>query len=468
MLKRFLLIALAVSVSFGVQAEVRESTASDRHDVSVTIYNQNLGLVREVRSLTIPRGTVSLRFEDVTAGIDPTSVSVSVLGGLRDFMVLEQNYEYDLISPEKLMEKYVGRQVDLYVKHPQTGEERRVAATLLSTSGGPVYRIGEEIHVGYPGRVVLPELPENLIARPTLVWLLDSRGGDGRVEVSYLTSGMNWKADYVAVLDADDRTMNLTGWVTLTNTSGAGFENAKLKLVAGTIHRERKRMPRRTQAEYDALALKAGVVEEEFFEYHLYTLRRRTTLKDRQTKQVELLKAHDVGIDKEYVLPAGRMWFDRRSRMGETVKEHITVMVHFENSKENNLGEPLPAGIFRMYKADSEGSLQLVGEDRIDHTPRGEKVSLQLGEAFDITAERVQVDYEVISRGKVYEYEYKITIRNAKKEDVTVKVIEQVPGDWEVLSSSHEPKKVSAHMVHFFIPVKAEGSSLLTYRVRIR
>lgn len=467
MVRRIFFASICILLASVVQADVLESTAGERSDVSVTVYNNNIGLVREVRALSISGGIVTLRFRDVTSGIDPTSVNVSVLDGLRGFAVLEQNYEFDLISPDKLLEKYVGRQVELYLRHPQTGEERVVGAELLSTNGGPVYRIGGRIHVGHPGRVVLPEMPENLIARPTLVWLLDSRGGRGEIEVSYLTSGMSWKADYVAVLDAGDTKMDLTGWVTLTNTSGTGFDSAKLKLVAGTIHRAKKPVPKWKRADAEVLALGGGISEEELFEYHLYTLGRRTDLKDRQTKQVELLKASDVGVTKEYVLPDNVMRFTSRSRLQETVKEHVAVAMHFVNSTGNNLGEPLPAGIFRIYKADSEGSLQLVGEDRIDHTPRNEEIWLELGEAFDITAERVQTDFEVIARGAVYEYGYKVTLKNAKKEDVTVKVVERIPGDWKMISTSHEAKKVSAYRVHFLVPVEAEGTAVLKYRVRI-
>lgn len=470
MFKRLILLFIVVVLPSVVIAQTVESTAADRKDVSVTIYNENLGLIREVRSLGIPKGIVSLRFQDVASAIDPTSVSIEVQGGLGGFELLEQNYEFDLMSPDKLMEKYVGREVELFVKHPQTGEETSIRAELLSMKGGPVYRIGDKIHIGHPGRVVVPELPDNLIARPTLVWLIDGRGGDGEIETSYLTSGMNWKADYVALLGVEDRTMDITGWVTLTNRSGAGFENAKLKLVAGKIHRAVKK--RVDGPLGDGRIMKAAaevqMEEEPFFEYHLYSLNRRTTLKDNQTKQVELLRADEVGVKKEYILQHRDLYLPAlRGRIGEVEKRHPNVRLTFINERGNNLGVPLPAGVFRFYKKDSGGSLQLVGEDRVKHVPEGEKVSLYLGEAFDIVTERVITDYDVISK-EVYEYESKITIRNSKDEDIEIRVVEPVRGDWEILRSSYEAKKESARTASFTVPVNKKGESVLTYRVRVK
>jgi hypothetical protein len=448
--------ALVVTVLFcaAVRAETTKSTAAQRTDVSVTIYNRNLGLVREVRTLSIPSGAVSLEFQDVAREIDAKSVRVEAIKGLGGFTVLEQNYEFDLMSPEKLMEKYVGRSVELMVKHPQTGAETTLDAELLSMNGGPVYRIDGKIHVGHPGRVVLPEIPANLIARPTLVWLVTGKGGKGEIETSYLTAGMGWRADYVALLGEKDDVMDVTAWVTLTNTSGE-------------VHRVVERLPRAKGVYMAEAAVETEMAEEELFEYHLYTLPRRTTIKDNQTKQVEMLSADKVGVAKKYVLPAQSPRLGV-TQTGEPVKEKVTVLLDFENAKGNNLGIPLPAGIFRFYKKDSEGNLQLVGEDRIDHTPKGEKVTLTLGKAFDITAERVVTDYEVISKGKVYEYAVTVTLRNAKNEDITVDVLEQVRADWQVLSASHEYEKESASQIRFRVPVGREGTSELTYRMRIR
>jgi hypothetical protein len=461
-----LLIFLAASAG----GEILESTAEGRKEVSVTVYNNDLGLVREVRGIELSGGVMHLRYMGVASRIDPTSVLVSVVEGLKGFELLEQNYEFDLMSPAKLMEKYVGKRVELAVTHPSTGEESIVQATLLSVNEGPVYRIGDEIHLGHPGRVIVPEIPGNLIAQPTLVWLIGGKKGAGEIEVTYLTGGFSWKADYVALLGDDDEEMDLTGWVTLTNTSGASYEEAKLKLVAGDVHRvrplERPRM--RADVLYEAAALKTGFEEEAFFEYHLYSLPRRTTILDRQTKQIELLSARGVAVKKEYVLPATwRRDFNRPSYV-EPEKENPLVVLRFENSEDNSLGQPLPGGIFRFYKEDSEGMLQLVGEDRIEHTASKETVSLEAGKAFDITAERAITDYNVVKKDKEWEYECTVKLRSAKETSVAVAVYDLVHGEWDVVEWTHEPVKESATNLRFAVTVEPGRETTLRYRVRVR
>jgi hypothetical protein len=447
-----------------------EGTGSRTDDVSVTVYNNDLGLVREVRRLDLPGGRTRILVEGVASRIDPTSVSVEVLSGLSGLVLLEQNYEFDLLSPSKLLEKYVGRRIELVTAHPETGAESSLEATLLSMNDGPVYRIGDKIHLGHSGRVVLPEIPGNLMARPTLVWLLDGPRGGGTVEVSYLTGGFSWKADYVALLGTNDDEMDLTVWVTLTNTSGASYENARLKLVAGDVHRVQRvqPVPRARGDIVSSMALKSGIEEEPFFEYHLYSLPRRTDLLDNQTKQIELLKAGAVGLTKEYVLPGSRSKSFSRPSYVKPDKEHPLVTLRFPNEEGNGLGTALPAGVFRFYKKDSEGMLQLVGEDSIDHTPKDEEVVLEAGKVFDITAERSITDYQVIKKDKEWEYEGTVVLRNAKEEKVTVKVYDLVNGEWEVIESTHEPRIESATSLFFEVPIAAGGESILRYRIRIR
>ncbi len=461
---------LVTLIAVNIHGEVAESRVDARIDVSVTVYNNDLGLVREVRKIELPGGVTHLRYGGVASRIDPTSVSVGVLEGLRGFELLEQNYEFDLMSPMKLMEKYVGKSVELAVTNPETGKESILEATLLSVNDGPVFRIGEKIHLGHPGRVVVPEIPGNLIAQPTLVWLVDGKRGAGQIEVTYLTGGFSWKADYVAHLGDEDEKMDLTGWVTLTNTSGASYDEAKLKLVAGDVHRvrrpERPRM--RADVQYEAVALKTGLEEEPFFEYHLYSLPRRTTIKDRQTKQLELLKAPGIEIEKEYVLPALRQKDYGRPSYVEPDKEHPSVLLRFENSEKNNLGAPLPAGIFRFYKEDSEGMLQLVGEDQIDHTAKDEKVSLEAGKAFDLTAERVITDYNIIKKNKEWEYSCTVKLRNAKEVGAAVKVFDMIHGEWEVMESTHEAVKESSTSLYFAVPVEPGEEAVLRYRIRVK
>jgi hypothetical protein len=372
-----------------------------------------------------------------------------------------------LISPQKLMEKYVGREVELV----ETDQQLRTSvtkATLLSTNGGYVYRIGDQVAVGHPGRVVLPKLPEELYARPTLLWRLANRGAAKHtVEVAYLTGGLTWEADYVAVVDADDTKADLTAWVTLTNTSGARYDEATLKLVAGTVHRVQppERMMRR------ALAMEARAeptfMEEGFFEYHLYTLDRPTTLADNETKQMRLLAAPNVPLEKSYLVVGQPAWF--RSRMGDLGKNlPVGVYLELENDAASHLGMPLPAGTVRLYKQDKSGAQQLIGEDRIKHTPKDEKVTLKAGDAFDVVATRTQTDYRALNV-KPYDAEvaFTIAIRNHKKEAVTVMLREPVGGEWKVVDSSHPAIKVDAGTIGFEAEVPADGETVVSYRAQI-
>ncbi|CAN5136851.1 DUF4139 domain-containing protein [soil metagenome] len=437
-------------------------------DVAVTVYNGNLGLVRDHRRIELERGVFTLPFRDVAAQIDPTSVAFAALGNGGAVDVLEQNYEYDLLTPEALLAKYVGEMVTLYM----TVDDHEVAvpARLLSTQGGTVYQIGDSIALNPPGRVVLPDLKGDLKAMPTLVWTLASeRAGPQPVEVSYLTGGLNWKADYVATLAADDRMLDLGGWVTLDNHSGTTYPNAKLKLVAGDIHHapqapvgEARHALREAAAASDA----ANFEERTFFEYHLYDLPRLTTIKNNQTKQIRLLAASGVGTEKMYTL-AGAPWYYTQQYGGEKGIK-IGVYQEFDNEKGNGLGIALPAGVVRVYKADADGTLQLVGEDRIDHTPRDERVRLKIGEAFDIVADRRQTEFQIISSGHVYEEAFEVTIRNHKEERVVVQVIEPLPSEWTMLSKSHDYVKMDAFTVRFDVPVPAGGETTLKYRIQIR
>jgi hypothetical protein len=439
----------------------------DTRSVSVTVYNGDLGLVRDQRRLDLTRGVFTLPFRDVASRIDPTSVAFQALRDPDAVDVLEQNYEYDLLTPEALLEKYVGETITLYM--PDEDGEIAVRAKLLSTQGGRVYQIGDSIALNPPGRVVLPALRGDLTASPTLVWTLSSDvNGPQPVEVSYLTGGLDWKADYVATISEDDRTLAVGGWVTIVNQSGATYPQARLKLVAGDIHRAPQP---RTEAyaamrAADAAANEKDFQERAFFEYHLYDLPRPTTIKNNQTKQIRLLEGNGVRTERVYVL-AGASWYYTQQYGGEKGLK-VGVYQEFDNTKANNLGLALPAGVVRLYKADTDGSLQLVGEDRIDHTPRDERVRVKVGEAFDLVAERRQTDFRVISSGHVYEEEFEVVIRNHKDTDVSVQVVEPLPGDWRMLSNTHDFEKVDAFTVRFPVPVEAGGETTLRYRIQIR
>lgn len=440
-------------------------TRESQRDLMVTIYNGNLGLVKDTREARLPAGMSEVQFADVAAQIDPTSVHLKSLTDPVGLRILEQNYEYDLLSAQKLLEKYVGKKVRLY-----QGNGTHLEATLLSTDG-PVFDINGEIHMGHHGQIVFPSLPENLVSKPTLLWLLrNAAAAPQRIEASYLTGGITWKADYVVILNAADDRADLTGWVTIDNKSGATYRDAALKLVAGDVNRAREDRTRQAME----LAAKSGAaapasrdfVSEGFFEYHLYTLDGRTTIKDKQTKQLTLMTAAGVPIRKELAFFGARDYY--RSQYGTPMSnQKVSVFVDLTNAKANNLGVPLPKGKIRVYKADKSGSQQLVGEDWIDHTPTDERVRIKMGEAFDVVGERTQRDWRKIG-GSTYEVEWEISLRNHKKEDVVVSVIEPIPGDWEVLRETQSHEKLEAHTLRYQVPVPAESAAKVTYRVRLR
>ena len=467
-----ILLLLTVCISSSVsRAETLTSTQADQSQVALTVYNSNLGLVKDVRTVEVVEGENALRFMDVAAKIMPTTVHIKSLTDADSLQVLEQHYEYDLLSPEKLMEKYVGKEVKLLDKNDYTGKEELVTATLLSTTGSPVYQVGNEIHVGLPGRVILPQIPENFIAKPTLVWLLRSNtNGSQTIETSYLTNEITWQADYVAVLNADETQTDLSGWVSIDNKSGATYTNATLKLVAGDVHRVEEPQVMYEQARaLDATAAPAEPQfrEESFFEYHLYTLDRQTTVKDNQTKQMTLLAATDIPVTKRLIFRGQQVYVLTSYDTRTLPPQKVGVFLEIKNSQENNLGMPLPKGIVRVYKADTKGSSQFIGEDQIDHTPKDEMLKIKMGEAFDVVGERKQTDFKRIARA-VSEVGWEITLRNHKEEDVTVRVDEPMLGDWEVLSASHKHEKPDAHTLRFEISVPRDGEVTITYRVRVR
>jgi hypothetical protein len=456
------------SIQLGIAAPLT-STLKDQQDVAITIYNSNIGLVKDTRLIDFKPGTHELKFMDVAGKIDPTTVHIKSLINGSSLNVLEQNYEYDLLSPQKLLEKFVGQKVQLATINPETKKEEMVEATLLSIQGGNIFQIGDKIHIGHHGRILLSKIPENLIPQPTLVWMLENKlSKPQKLEASYLTSGINWKADYVAVLNKLDTLTDLTGWVTIDNKSGATYQNALLKLVAGDIHRVQPEM----QMDYARAKMAAKEAaspqfkEESFFEYHLYTLDRRTTIKDNQTKQMTLLDANQVPLKKLFIFSGSPQYYYYRHDQTSN-KQKIGVFLELENSKRNNLGIPLPKGTIRVYKEDKDGSLQFVGEDRIDHTPKDEKFKIKIGEAFDVVGERIQTDYKHLGYN-LFEVAFEVSLRNHKKEDISVLVEEPIPGDWEMLSNTHPFEKLSAHLIRFEVPVAKDKEVKVKYRIRFK
>ncbi|MBL7074105.1 DUF4139 domain-containing protein [candidate division KSB1 bacterium] len=426
--------------------------------VAITIYNQNLGLVKEVRPMFFKKGINEMKFQDVAAKIDPTSVHFKSLTAPEKVAILEQNYEYDLVSSSKLLNKYIDQEIKLYTEKGDLFRGKLLNSSpkdvILETKDGGIQVISQE----NIRDINFPQLPEGLITRPTLIWLLDcEKQGDHKAEVSYLTDGINWHTEYVAVVDKDDKNLELGGWVSIDNRSGATYQDAKVKLMAGEIHRVKpKRYPRdRILAESFAAKAAPQFVEKPFFEYHLYTLQRKTTIKNNQIKQISLFPNAQVKTDKI-------LTYD-----GAKDKKSVRVNLEFINSKKAGLGIPLPAGKVRVYKEDEDKSLEFIGEDKIEHTPKDEKVRVFVGKAFDVVGERIQTEYE--RKGKrAREEEYEITLRNHKDKDVNVVVVEHLYGDWKILSSSHTYRKKTSTEVEFPVTVQAGGEVKITYRVRYR
>ncbi len=419
----------------------------------VTVYNQNFGVVKETREIDLQRGTTTVMIQDVAEQIDPTSVSIKDMTA--DTSVLEQNYLYDIVSKEKIYEKYIGKEITLVDKNGKTTK-----GTLLSYSGSELILQNEKgIHILKPEEVSLPTLPEGLITKPTLKWLLDTeKGGTHTMQLSYMTSGLNWKADYVAVVNYEDTNVDLSSWVTIDNTSGATYKNAKLKLVAGEVHRVEEQPPVPVYEVEKAQEAGPQFVEEELFEYHMYTLDRTTDILNNQQKQLTLFETDNVSVDKEYVFDTGYFY-------SGTSTTDIKTMLSLENTEKNNMGMPLPKGTVRVYKKDSEGQMQFIGEDSIDHTPKDEKIRIYLGDAFDLVGEKKQTKYNRIG-DDVLEVSYEVSLRNHKDEDVTITVLEHAWGDWEVVSSSHNWKKEDAQTLVWHVDVPADDEAILTYTLR--
>ncbi len=452
------------------------TTARDRRSVNITVYNSNIGLVRETRLLSLPTGRIALHFADVAAQIRPETVHLASLTSADALHILEQNYQYDLLNPGKLMDKYVGREVTLVLRRYENSTEilTPVQATLLSNNSGQVWRINGQIVIN-PSNIAetrFPDVPQNLVASPTLVWDLENdKSGAQTVEANYLTAGMNWRADYVLVINDDDTKGDVQGWVTLTNSSGVGFENARLQLVAGDVNRVQNEMDYSPRDDMAAGARERSSVsqfnEKAFFEYHLYTLARPATIREQETKQVSLLEASNFNVTKEFVVNGNAAYYYNYNNPGAAIKEKVGVYMQFRNSQQNKLGMPIPAGTVRLYKKDTDGGQQFIGEDRLDHTPKDEDVRVKVGDAFDVVAERKQTDYKVIS-STVYEYAYEIKIRNHKDVPVTVIVNEPIGGDWQMLWSTFKHEKTAAFAAQFKVPVGKDGEARLSYRVRVR
>ncbi|MDP3089002.1 MAG: DUF4139 domain-containing protein [Methylotenera sp.] len=477
--KLALLATLSTIYTGAVAMDVEEmrSTLSDQKNIAVTIYNGNLALVKDTRNVKLKTGLNALALRDVSAQIRPETALLRSINAPGSLTLLEQNFDFDLLTPEKLLEKYVGKTVSIVKMHPTTGAETTEKATVLSANNGVVLKIGNRIETGVAGRIVYDYVPENLRDRPTLVTQINNKGAvDQTVELSYLTGGLGWKADYVAELSPREDTIDLSGWVTLTNTSGASYKNAKLQLVAGDVNRVQEQYPRAAMMRkvvgmVDEMAASEPMAEESLLEYHLYTLDRPTTISENQTKQVALLSASQIPSRKELVLRGADYYYT--AQYGEIgTKLKVGVFVEFDNKEASKLGMPLPKGTVRVYKKDNAGNAQFVGEDNIDHTPKNETIRLKLGESFDVTADKKQTAFKLLPNPQkghsAYETAFEFTLKNAKKEKMTVLVQEPIGGDWKIVNESHPHNKANSHLAVWKIDIPAEGKTTLSYKVQTK
>jgi hypothetical protein len=491
------ILALGFSAFLLAQGN-QQTTAGDRSSVDLTIYNQNLSLIREERMIRLIKGMNNVVLPDIPATIDGTSLHFLSLTDPAGVHVLEQNYQYDLVHQAKLLEKYIGKQVQFIREEPVTQKEYSVTGKLIATgysiqpqygssvpnyysTGGMVAEIDGKIEINPAGRLVLPALPEGLILRPQLEWLLTSnREGQQKTEISYLAGQLNWYCNYVALLNHDDTRIDLTGWVTVTNNSGTSFKNAGLKLVAGDVNIVKEAMA------YDRMAAKRDVEmnaaapqfqQTDLFEYKLYSLQRRTDINNNETKQIELVSANGVTAHKVFIYDGladqWRSWYRNYSyrsqaSFGQQSNTKVGVFVTFKNELASGLGIPLPKGKVRVYKRDDDGKEQFIGEDQIDHTPKDEEVRLYLGHAFDIVGERSQKDFKSMAAGRVIEETIEIKVRNHKEEPVEVQVYEHPWrwSQWEIVKSTGDWTKVDQSTLRFPVKLDKGAEKTISYTIR--
>jgi hypothetical protein len=467
---------------------MKSTTAGDRSQVDLTIYNENLTLIREERALTLPRGLSRAILPDIPSTIDGTSLHFLSLTEPSAVKVLEQNYQYDLVHPSKLLERYLEKTIEFVRTDPETKKEYVVSGKLLATGysgqsqvGGMVAEINGKIEISPAGRLVLPSLPEGLVTRPQLEWLIsNTKEGTHKAEISYLAGGMSWSANYVALLSSDETRLDLTGWVTITNSSGTSFSNAGLKLVAGDVNVVQEAMYDRAMPMAKSMvaeAVQPQFEQTELFEYKLYTLQRRTDVANDETKQIELTSGKNVASKKVFLYDGladqWRYWrnnYSYRSQgsFGQQSNTKVGVYVTFKNDEKSGLGMPLPKGKVRVYKRDQDGKEQFVGEDKIDHTPKDEEIRLYLGNAFDIVGERVQKDFKSYANGHVVEEVIEVKVRNHKSEQVEVLVSEHPWrwSQWEIVNASDTWEKVDQTTLRFPVKIKKDEEKVVRYTIR--
>lgn len=431
------------------------------YSASVTIYNDNFALVKDVKEIDIKKGQQVIEIDDVSAKIDPTSVLPKFLSDADKIIIYEQNYDFDLVNSSKLLQKYIGNDI-IIERYLPNSQKEKISGQLLSVQGGIIIRThNDKIIINPEGEITLPKMPDGLMLKPTISWLINSKvSGKKKLELTYKTTGFSWVADYVAVLDKDDKNIDLNAWVTINNVSGATYKDAKLKLVAGDVNtvKETKYIPQLMMAKNavraDAVDEASGFQEQPFFEYHIYKLNRTVNLKDNEKKQIEFTSAQNIPVEKKYIYQSYK-------------NDKVEIVLKFKNNKTSNLGIALPKGKVRVFKRDGD-SIEFVGEDIIDHTPENKDMKLILGNAFDITAQKKMTSSSRNNSSKTLEESYEIVLKNAKSENVKVEVMENFYGwsNWKIISNSQKFDKKDANTIIFEADIPAKSEIKIIYKVK--
>lgn len=461
----WIMLTAACVTTMGVLAQEQEIPVSARQSLSMTIYNAGRALVKDTRKVNLTQGKNVISYLDISNQMMPETVLLTGDG----VSVLEQNFNFDLLDYYNLMKKAVGSTVEVEYINPATGVPTNQKAELLAFNGDdPVLKIGNKIETRYPGRVIFNKVPDSLHAKPTLIFDLKSqKSGAENIELSYLTTGISWKADYVAELNESENKINLNGLVTLTNNTQVPYQNAQLQLVAGDVNMTTPApVAMRTMAKgamYAEAVSMDNMAQEAVSGYYLYTLDRPTDILSNQTKQVSLLTAKDVKVERVYKLSSPLSM--QSSSSFKNIKPAITLEI--KNKTEDGLGVPLPKGTVRVYKKDSKGRLIFIGEDRIQHTAKNQEVSLHLGEDFDLTVKGKRTSYNPLS-SDLYNASFEVSFSNAKTEPVTIRFEQNLPNGWKVLSESEKSQKENANQIFWNVSVPAEGEVILTYKIQVK
>ncbi|UXN05698.1 DUF4139 domain-containing protein [Bartonella sp. HY761] len=467
----------SITQSFAQDQNAQVSTSDAGKDIAITIYNGDLALVREVRDLDLQKGVNHFALRDVSGMIKPETAIMTTKDNAKLY-VIEQNFNFDLLTPDALTAKYVGKEVTI-VSRNQDGSENSEKATILSNNSGLVLKYSDRIEIGLPkdARIKFDALPQNLRDRPTLVTdIMSEETGNKEVNIAYLSGGFSWKADYVAELNKDENRISLKGWVTLQNNSGTSYKDANLQLVAGDVNRAtnygKNIVIGGEIGEVKIFEDATKLAEESFLDYHLYTLPQPTTLNNNQIKQVALMSADNVPVEKRYIAEAAQSSYsnDNANEEGEPLK--VGVYFNFVNDKESNLGVPLAKGVLRAYKPDSKGNVLFIGEDSIDHTADKENVRVKFGDAFDVKVYAKTLESEEVGLALklkiIFETTNEITIKNAKDEPVVVEIPATFSNDWEILQENMPHEKRNADTAVWRVKVDPKSASVLTYKVRTK